>query len=55
MDNSEGQKLSLQELTDGTQQLSVITDTNVTNSQENFAISTELLNEIEILKNLIKK
>lgn len=55
MENSQGQRASIQELTDGTKQLSVITDTNVSNSQENFSISEELVTEIETLKNIISK
>ena len=50
--SSEEQKASLKELTDGTKQLAEITDTNVINSQKNFAISEELVSEIENIRKL---
>ncbi|WP_157047644.1 hypothetical protein [Cellulosilyticum ruminicola] len=53
MENSAKQKASIHELTKGTKQLTAITDTNVSNSQENFALSEELVNEVEELKVMI--
>lgn len=50
MENSAKQKASIDELTKGTKQLTAITDTTVNNSQENFSLSEELVNEVEELK-----
>jgi len=55
LENSEGQRNAIQELTAGTKQLSAITETNVTNSAENSAISEEMLLQIEQLREIINK
>ncbi len=55
LENSEGQRSATQELTVGTKQLSTITETNVTSSAENSAISEEMLLQVEQLKEVINK
>ena len=54
LENSKEQQNSLEELVKGTAQLSIITETNVANSQENSAVSDDLVNQVECLKNIIE-
>ncbi|OON94719.1 MAG: hypothetical protein ATN31_02700 [Candidatus Epulonipiscioides saccharophilum] len=53
LDNSEAQKMSLNELRQGTSQLTNIMDTAVASSEENSAISQEMLQEVDTLKNVL--
>ncbi|OOO00661.1 MAG: hypothetical protein ATN35_06275 [Epulopiscium sp. Nele67-Bin004] len=53
LDNSTVQKSSVQDLRDGTTQLTNIMDTNVASSQETAAMSQDMLIEVEKLRNYI--
>ena len=55
MDTSEGQRASIKELSEGTKQLSIITDTTVNSSQNNYSIIKDLIGEVERLKGIIRK